>query len=121
VVSSGRTARTSAGRGQADTDAVRRDTMTDDPTVRTFWISFANEHEFGGVNIIDLSEDEIGDEKWILAAVDKTIALGINPGPDYAVQGQRLPTYHTIPARFKNRLLNKADADEAQSAATSMH
>jgi hypothetical protein len=95
--------------------------MTDDPTAGTFWLSFANEYEFGGVNIIDLSEDEIGEEKWICAAIDKTIALGINPGPDYSVRGQRVPAHHAIPTRFKNRLLNEEDAQEAQLAATLMN
>ena len=94
--------------------------MTDDPTVGTVWLTFANEHEFGGVNIIDLSEDEIGEEKWICAAIDKTIILGINPGPDYSVRGQRVPAHNAIPTRFKNRLLNEEVAQEAYLAATTL-
>jgi hypothetical protein len=76
---------------------------------RTFWLSFANEDGFGGVVIIDLDGTKISlDDKWMMPAIRKSIDLGINPGPKYAVQGHELPP-DEIPERFKHRLL---DCDE---------
>jgi hypothetical protein len=76
----------------------------------TYWLSFANEHEFGGVVVVDLCRDEIGNEKPIIAALYKTMDLGIDPGTHYEVQGQRVPPGE-IPDAYKNRLLDEAELD----------
>jgi hypothetical protein len=76
-----------------------------------FWLSFANEECFGGVVVVDLAESEIGEDIPVLAAVKKTIERGMNPGPGYSVQCQRLPA-DEIPPRYKNRLLTTADVNE---------
>jgi len=52
----------------------------EDRMTETYWLSFANEHEFGGVVVVDLNRDEIGNEKPIIAAVHKALDLGIDPG-----------------------------------------
>jgi hypothetical protein len=46
----------------------------------TYWLSFANEHEFGGVVVVDLDRDEIGNEGPFITALYKTMDLGIDPG-----------------------------------------
>jgi hypothetical protein len=74
----------------------------------TFWLSFANKNEFKGVIVIDIADDEIGDDTPFEAAITKTIRLGINPGPGTSVQGQSLPPSE-IPDRFKNRLLDQSE------------
>ena len=68
----------------------------------TYWLSFANEKEFGGAIVVDVEPETF------VAAVRKTIEMGINPGPGYSVQGKRLPP-DEIPAEFKNRLLGEAE------------
>jgi hypothetical protein len=69
----------------------------------TYWLSFANEKEFGGVIIVDV-DGPFG----ILAAIRKTIEMGINPGPGYSVKGMQVPG-DAAPANFKNRLLDAAE------------
>jgi hypothetical protein len=81
----------------------------------TYWLSFANEDEFGGVVIVDLSDIEIGSRSWIEAAVRKTTDLGVNPGTKYSVRGQRLRPPDAIPDHFKNRLLSEAEVDMLNS------
>jgi hypothetical protein len=78
--------------------------------LKTFWLSFANENEFGGVVIVDLRRDEIGTERAILAAVKKSIRLKANPGPDYSIQAHEIPP-DEIPEQFKHRLLSRAEVD----------
>jgi hypothetical protein len=80
-------------------------------TETTYWLSFANDHEFGGVVVVDLCHDEIGNEGPFMAALYKTMDLGIDPGTHYEVQGQRLPPGE-IPDAYKNRLLlDKTELD----------
>jgi len=82
----------------------------------TYWLSFAKEKEFGGAIVVDVEPEEVeleitggsDTEKMFVAAVRKTIEMGINPGPGYSVQGKRLPP-DEIPAEFKNRLLGEAE------------
>ena len=87
--------------------------------LRTFWLSFANEDEFGGVVVVDLCRYEIDpdDEGPVFSAVHKSIRLGLNPGQNYSVQGQELPP-DEIPAQFKHRLLGAADVEQLNSQAT---
>jgi hypothetical protein len=77
---------------------------------------FATEDEFLGVTILDLHDDEIGDgESFSDAAIDKTIRIDANPG-DGAVLVAKINDHATtgIPERFNNRLLNRAEAEEAE-------
>jgi len=86
-----------------------------DGNKQTVWLSFADENRFRGVTIVDVTKSEINREggKWIMAAIEKTIALGINPGPDTSVLGRKIPQEDNIPETLKNRLLNEAEANKA--------
>jgi len=81
---------------------------TDTPT--TYWLSFSNGTEFGGVAIVDVGVDEIGKAGVFFAAIRKSLQLRINPGPDYSADGREIPS-GTIPEEFKYRLLSRAEAD----------
>jgi hypothetical protein len=48
----------------------------------------------------------------VLAAINKSHELDINPGPKYSVQGKEMQK--EIPEEFKNRLLGRGDIDELQ-------
>jgi hypothetical protein len=69
----------------------------------TFWVSFATDEKFLGVAIVDMDNDDAD----IRDVVEKTIALGCNPG-DGSVQAQKIPG-SKIPRWFKNRLLTKEE------------
>jgi hypothetical protein len=93
---------------------------------QTVWLVFADQNRFAGVAIVDIGPDEIdrlkarspyvphlshspdGSAALFLAAIGKTIELGINPG-DFSARGQEIPQQDYIPAEFKNRLLFDAD------------
>jgi|SRR6516164_1000097 hypothetical protein len=81
---------------------------TDTPT--TYWLSFTNGTEFGGVAIVDVGADEIGKAGAFFAAIRKSLQLRINPGPDYSADGREIPS-DTIPEEFKYRLLSRTEAD----------
>jgi hypothetical protein len=100
----------------------------------TYWLSFADEKEFAGVIVVDvgpgdLEEDEAAraklvakDARWlkadagVLAAIGKTIRMGINPGEEYSVLGARVPGDRDVPGEYKNRLLDESEADRAARA-----
>ena len=100
----------------------------------TYWLSFANEKKFGGAIVVDVEpgdvkEDDVKwaemarygpisqeEKQWYFAALRKTIRMGINPGPQYSVQGRRLPGDRDVPEEFKNRLLGKREAEKAERA-----
>lgn len=93
---------------------------------QTVWLVFADQNRFAGVAIVDISPDEIESLKskapymphlshssdkataLFLAAIGKTVELGINPG-DFSARGQEIPQQDYIPAEFKSRLLLDAD------------
>jgi hypothetical protein len=77
---------------------------------KTFWLSFANGEEASRFAIIDLRDDEIGKAEALFAAIRKSLALGINPGPDYVVDGREIEG-NTVPEEFKHRLLGRAEAE----------
>jgi hypothetical protein len=86
----------------------------------SYWLSFANAHGFGGVVIVDLDLSGKSKADKILAAVSKTIELGVNPGPQYSVQMQTLPVTE-ISDRYKNRLLTAAEVDALSAQARALH
>jgi len=76
----------------------------------TFWLSFADGNlpegsQFLGVCIVDAPD--------FLPAIQLCHRLGINPGGE--VQGGPLPPGLSLPDGYKNRLLNRASAEEAES------
>jgi hypothetical protein len=79
-------------------------------SLKTFWLSFANENEFGGVVVVDVRKDEISAQRAFFAAIEKSIRLKINPGPDYDVHGHEIPP-DVISQQFKHRLLSRAEVD----------
>jgi hypothetical protein len=82
-------------------------------TIETVWVSFADKDKFRGVAIVDVDCPADTDKaELMMAALERTIELGCNAGPDTSVQAQTITQRHYVPEAFKNRLLN---ADEVES------
>jgi hypothetical protein len=97
-------------------------------TIETVWVSFADETKFRGVAIVDvdINENAITGknatgrrhrgklEKWALLAVERTIEMNCNAGPDTSVKIQRTGGF--IDCDHKNMLiLDKALLDRIKA------
>jgi hypothetical protein len=73
------------------------------PRISTYWLSFNDDDDDGflGVAIVDV----VAEEDAVEMAVDKTIRLGINPGPDSSVLILNISNNPLIKLEHKNRLI----------------
>jgi hypothetical protein len=78
------------------------------------WLSFADDKGFRGIAIVDLDGGPFNKEEAVVAAISKTISLGINPGPDTSVLGSVIPPEDHIPDKFRNRLLSEFEAEQVR-------
>jgi hypothetical protein len=69
-----------------------------------WWLSFADENRCHGVAIVEGSD--------LHDAIDESIVIGANPGPDSGtgVVGFILPPFPPVPAEYQNRLLAAGEA-----------
>jgi hypothetical protein len=72
-------------------------------TIETVWVSFADRTKFRGVAIVDVDINENTEKKWSLLAVERTIEMNCNAGPDTSVKIQR--TGRFIDCDHKNTLI----------------
>jgi hypothetical protein len=73
-------------------------------TIETVWVSFADEHRFRGVAIVDVdTEQKAKKKKWTLAVIARTIEMNCNAGPDTSVQIQGSGRF--IDCDHKNKLI----------------
>jgi len=76
----------------------------------TFWLSFADGNRPKGTQLLGVC---IVDAPDFLAAIHLCHKIGINPGGE--VQGGPFPPGLTLPEGYKNRLLTRAEAEEAEN------
>ena len=85
--------------------------------VKTYMLSFADENKYGGFAFVDVYESEIGKAGALFAAIRKSNAIGINPGPNYNVNGREIEP-NIIPREFMHCLLGCPETNRGNGSSS---
>jgi hypothetical protein len=76
---------------------------SEEMTIKTVWVSFADRKKFRGVAIVDVDATK----DWAGLAIAKTIEMKCNAGPDTSVEMHGLRS--CIDSKYKNKLILDED------------